>query len=92
MLPSGGVGVKTGKFSGVKSKTDIYDKEYKTDCEFYTDVLLKNGVPRDSITCEDRSGHTRDNAFMSRELTNANGHAFKMALLRRFLWPSPLMI
>lgn len=63
LLPSGGVSVKSGKFNGVKSKTDIYAKEYKTDCEFYTDVLLKNGVPRDSIVCEDRLNHTRDNAL-----------------------------
>ena len=59
LLPSGGVSVKNGKFNGVKLKTDIYDKEYKTDCEFYTDVLLKDGVPRDFIICEDRSGHKR---------------------------------
>ncbi len=52
LLPSGGVSVESGKFNGVKSKTDIY-----------TDVLLKNGVPRDYIICEDRSGHTRDNAL-----------------------------
>lgn len=72
LLTSGGVSVKSGKFNGAKSKTDIYDKEYKTDCEFYTDVLLKNGVPRDSIICEYKSDHTRDNAFMSRKSTNEN--------------------
>ena len=64
MLPSGGVSVKSGKFNGVKSKTDIYNKEYKTDCEFYTDVLLKNSIPHDSIICEDKSGHPRDNAIL----------------------------
>lgn len=81
LLPSGGVSVKYGKFSGVKSKSDIYDKEYKTDCEFYTDVLLKSGVPRDSIICEDRSAHTRDNAFMSRKSTNEKGLIIKKGMI-----------
>ena len=81
LLPSGGVSVKSGKFNGVKSKTDIYGKEYKTDCEFYTDVLLKNGVPNDSIICEDKSDHTRDNAFMSRKSTNENGLAIKKGMI-----------
>ncbi len=81
LLPSGGVGVKSGKFNGVKSKTDIYDKEYKTECEFYTDVLLKNGIPRDSIICEDKSGHTRDNAFMSRQSTNEKGLVIKKGII-----------
>jgi len=81
LLPSGGVSVKSGKFNGVKSKTDIYNKEYKTDCEFYTDVLLKNSIPRDSIICEDKSGHTRDNAFLSRKTIDENGFTIKKAMI-----------
>ena len=68
LLPAGGVSVKSGRFDGARSKTDIYNKEYKTDCDFYTDVLLINGVPLDAILCEDKSGHTRGNAFLSRKL------------------------
>lgn len=63
LLPSGGVSVKTGKFAGVKSKKEIYNGDYRTDCEFYTDVLIKNGVPSCAILAENESGHTRDNAF-----------------------------
>jgi len=81
LLPSGGVSVKSGKFNGVKSKTDIYYEEYKTDCEFYNDVLLKNGVPRDSIICEDKSGHTRDNAFLSRKVIDEEGLIIKKAMI-----------
>lgn len=81
LLPSGGVSVKSGKFNGVKSKADIYDEEYKTDCEFYTDVLLKNGVPRDSIICEDKSGHTRDNAFLSGKVIDEEGLIIKKAMI-----------
>ncbi|HEX2946891.1 MAG TPA: YdcF family protein [Clostridia bacterium] len=81
LLPSGGVSVKTGKFAGVKSKQETYGNNYQTDCEFYTDVLLKNGVPPQAILCEDESGHTRDNAFFSRKVADANGLRIKSALI-----------
>ena len=55
LIVSGGVSVKKRKFDGVKSKTDIYSKEYKTDCEFLTDVLNINGVPRSAIYGENKS-------------------------------------
>jgi len=70
LLPSGGVGIKTGKFGGVKKNRDVYDKDYQTDCEFYSDVLLKNGVPISAIIPEDQSGYTIQNAFFSRRVTD----------------------
>lgn len=66
LMPSGGLSVKFDKWQGVKEKADIYDGDYHTDCEFFTDVLIKNGVPKSAIIEENRSGHTRDNAFFSR--------------------------
>ena len=80
-LPSGGVSVKIGKFDGVKSKQDIYNKDYKTDCEFLTDVLVKNGVPKNSIFAENNSGHTRDNAFMSRIIADENQLEINKAII-----------
>ena len=81
LLPSGGVSVKTGKFNGVKRKADIYDKPYRTDCAFYADVLLKSGVPEDAIVWEDKSGHTRDNAFFSRDKMDELGIPVKRAII-----------
>ena len=43
VIPSGGVSVKRDKWPGVRSKAEIYSGDYKTDCEFFTDVLIKNG-------------------------------------------------
>lgn len=80
-LPSGGVSIKSGKFGGVKSKADIYDKDYKTECEFYTDVLVKNGVSRTKIYCEDKSGYTIENAFFSRQLMDEFGMDIKKAVI-----------
>ena len=43
VIPSGGVSVKRDKWPGVRSKAEIYSGDYKADCEFFTDVLIKNG-------------------------------------------------
>lgn len=81
LLPSGGVSVKSGKFAGVKSKQDIYNGDYQTECDFYTDVLIKNGVPKSSVLCEDKSGHTKDNAFFSRKVTDGNKFTIKKVIV-----------
>ena len=81
LIPSGGISVKYDKWPGVRSKADIYGGDYKSDCEFLTDVLLKNGVPASAIIGEERSGHTRDNAFLSREVIDEKGVDIKSALI-----------
>lgn len=42
----GGVSIKSGTFPGPRSKADVYNKSYKTEYDFFTDVLLINGVPQ----------------------------------------------
>ena len=81
LIPSGGVSVKRDKWPGVRSKADIYNGDYRSDCEFFTDVLLKNGVPASAIIREDQSGHTRDNAFLSRKIADERSVAVKTAMI-----------
>lgn len=81
LVPSGGISVKRDKWPGVRSKADRYDGDYQSDCEFLTDVLLKNGVPDSAIIGENQSGHTRDNAFLSREVVDKRGAAIRTALI-----------
>lgn len=81
LIPSGGVSVKVDQWPGVQSKADKYDGDYHSDCEFFTDVFLKNGVPADAIIGEDQSGHTRDNAFLSRKVVDERGIRIKTALI-----------
>lgn len=81
LIPSGGVSVKRDKWQGVRSKADIYNGNYQTDCAFFTDVLLKNGIPATAIIEEDKSGHTRDNAFLSRMVIDEKGILIKTALI-----------
>lgn len=68
IVPAGGVSVKLGKFAGVKSKQDKYDKDYKTEYDFYMDVLKLNGVKADCIIGDNESGCTADNARFSKRV------------------------
>lgn len=81
LIPSGGTSVKRVEWPGVRAKSDIYNGDYQSDCEFFTDVLLKNGVPISAIIGEDKSGHTRDNAFLSRKAVDEKGIVIKTALI-----------
>ncbi len=81
LIPSGGVSVKRDKWPGVRAKADIYDGNYQSDCEFFTDALMKNGVPADAIIRESTSGHTRDNAFLSRKAVDESGIEIKTAMI-----------
>lgn len=81
LIPSGGVSVKRDKWPGVRSKADIYNGDYQSDCEFFTDVFVKNGVPADAIIGEDKSGHTRDNAFFSKKVADENRLDIKTAII-----------
>ena len=73
VLAGGGVSVKTGVFAGVKDKKEIYNGDYKTECDFYEDVLIKNGVPKAAIVREDKSGHTRANAEFAAAVLKEQG-------------------
>ena len=81
LIPSGGVSVKRDKWPGVRSKADIYDGNYKSDYEFFTDALIKNGVPIEVIVGENKSGHTRDNAFLSRKIVDERNIKIKTAII-----------
>lgn len=81
LVPSGGISVKRDKWPGVRSKSDIYNGDYQSDCDFFTDVFIKNGVPSDVIVGEDKSGHTHDNAFLSRKVIDENELEIKTAII-----------
>ena len=81
IIPSGGVSVKRDSWPGVREKADIYTGNYKSDCEFFTDVLQKNGVPTSAIIGENQSGHTRDNAFLSRKAVDQRGIAVNTGMI-----------
>ena len=81
LVPSGGISVKRDKWPGVRTGKEKYNGDYHSDCEFFTDVLIKNGVPDEIIIKENKSGHTRDNAFLSRKVVDENGLKLKTAII-----------
>lgn len=81
MIPSGRYGIKMGKFAGVQSKADIYHAAYETECDFLSDVLMRCGVPQRAILGEKQAMHTRDNAFLTRKLTDACGLTIRKAII-----------
>ena len=81
IIPSGKMGVQWDVWPGVADKADIYTGQYRSECEFFIDVLTKNGVPRNAIIPEHTARHTRDNSFLSRKLVDDNGIHMKKAII-----------
>lgn len=81
VVPSGMYSITYGKFAGVKSKADLYQKEYVTECEFFTDVLLLGGVDADSILQEREAQYTAQNARFTKALCDEKGLRPRKAIL-----------
>jgi uncharacterized SAM-binding protein YcdF (DUF218 family) len=81
VLPAGRFSYKRDRFDGPETKRDVYCGDYSTEWEFLRDVLLGGGVPEQAILREDRSTHTVDNAFLSREAVRGLGLAIHTAIL-----------
>jgi len=73
ILPSGNASITSGKFAG--------DAKYKTECAFYKDVLINNGVPKSAILCEDNATYTKENAVFSRRVTDEHKLVVKSAII-----------
>lgn len=81
ILISGGISITTSKFPGPKTKSKVYTGDYKTEYEFYKDVLLKNDVPEEAIIGEDQSSFIRENGLYSRQLLDDKNISVSSALL-----------
>lgn len=82
IIPSGRYAKNTGRFirsEGGSAKH--YDGEYRTECEFLTDVLLRNGVPKHAILGQDQATFTWENAKYSKQLIEASGIIVRKAIL-----------
>ena len=81
ILPSGAYPKIKGYFMGPTSKKDIYNKNYKTEYEFLTDVLIKNGLKEEYILKEDKATFTYENAIFSKKVTDSLGIKIKKAII-----------
>jgi uncharacterized SAM-binding protein YcdF (DUF218 family) len=81
VLPSGKYGITRGSFAGVNGDAALYPGPYETECAFFSDVLIKNGVPRERVIAECESTFTMENGVFSRKICDGLGLVIKKAIL-----------
>lgn len=81
VIPSGKYSIKRGAYLPSAPGTETEGIIYKTECEMYTDILLKAGVPMKAILPEDEAQYTYQNAVFTRKLTDKKELQIKRAIL-----------
>lgn len=88
VIPSGRFSKVLGHFEGVQCFAEKYRGPYETEGEFLSDVLEKNGVPKEAILTEDQATFTYENAIYTRKLTDNAGIEVKKAIICCKTWHS----
>jgi len=70
----------SGRFSKLKGRFSM-DPEYRTEWEYLSAVLRREGVPPDAILKEDRATFTWENAIYSRKVLEAGGIRIRKAII-----------
>ena len=81
VLPAGKYSSKNTEFAIKNVEGTDYEGFYKTEWEFYKEVLIKNGVPYEVILKEEESTHTYENALFSRKVIEENQLEINKAIL-----------
>ena len=85
IIPSGKFNLQKGKFmfspQGVVDNANTYNDDYPTECDFFIDVLSKNGVPLSAIIPEKEATYTKENAFLSRDAADKRGLTVNKAMV-----------
>lgn len=81
VIPSGKYSSKFNKFAIKNVEGTRYDSFYETEWQFCREVLLKNGVPDESILKEDESTNTYENALFSKRTLDNNNYKINKAII-----------
>lgn len=81
ILVSGKYSITAGRFEGVNSPPAYQGNSYQTECDFLSDILIKNQVPADAILREEEATYTYENAIYSRKLTDRLGIPVRTAII-----------
>lgn len=81
VLPSGKYSSKLNKFASKNVENTKYDRTYETEWDFCKEVLVKNGVPEESILIENESTNTYENALFSKKSLDKKNLHIKNAII-----------
>ena len=81
VVPSGRYSIKYGRFLGVKSQMETFQEDYETECDFFTDVLVRSGVDKKWILQEKEAQCTADNARYTKKLLEEKKIELKKAII-----------
>ncbi|MBQ0001508.1 MAG: YdcF family protein [Clostridiales bacterium] len=81
IIPSGKYSITLGHFIGVLAHEDRYPGPYETEADFLSDVLQRNGVPKEAILPEREATYTYENALKTKEILDAKGITVNKAIL-----------
>lgn len=81
IIPSGKYSITIGEYLPSLPGTETAGMIYGTECEMYTDILLKSGVPYESIIGEYEAQYTYQNAFFSKKLCEEKNMTVHRAIL-----------
>ena len=81
IMPSGMYFYKIGRFLNERVTDERYKGDFRTEAEFLSSVLVKNGVPDKDILVEEKATNTYENAIFSKDLLKENNLTVKKAII-----------
>lgn len=81
LMPSGGISAKQDFFSGASEKKDIYNKIYKSECDFYCDIFFNAVIARKYILRENKARYTLQNALFSKMIIDEKSIRLNKAII-----------
>lgn len=81
IMPSGRYFYKIGRFLNERVTDERYKGNFRTEAEFLSSVLVKNGVADNDIIIEEKATNTYENAIFSKDLLKENNLTVKKAII-----------
>jgi len=81
IMPSGMYFYKIGRFLNERVTDERYKGNFRTEAEFLSSVLVKNGVENKDILIEEKATNTYENAIFSKDLLKENNLTVKKAII-----------
>ena len=80
LIPSGCHSILDPVYRGARSPEKYRGREFPTEADFFSAILMEKGVPAENILPERQATFTYENAIYTRKLTDALGLTIRTAL------------